>query len=350
MINPKVTVLMSVYNGQEYLRESIDSILKQTFKDFEFLIINDGSTDKTAEILESYQDPRIKIINNERNIGLTKSLNKGLKLAKGEYIARMDADDISMRNRLEVQYDYLTNNLEVGLVGSWNGVIDDIGNTIGFWKCNYSSEDIYYILNFRNCLTHCSVLFRKDLIMNNGGYNETVNDAEDYELWSRVSKITKIYQIQEPLVKWRMTNDSISSKRRSCQMKTVNTIVKNNLEHLIDRKIDDKILCFIRDNFDNFNYDYLGTLTKDELLYSIRLINKINEKIVDNAPYSLNKANIRKISERKLSNYIYIVALKMGILNSVQYITKCIKGSILMKVKIIMLVIYRYLRHSIGKF
>ena len=163
---PKVTVLMSVYNGEKHLREAIDSILNQTFGDFEFLIINDGSTDRTADILQSYQDSRIKIIHNEKNIGLTKSLNKGLKLAKGEYLARMDADDISYPNRLEVQYEYMEKNPNVGIVGSWNDVIDDIGNTIGFWKCNYSSEEIYYILNFRNCLTHCSVLFKKELVIN----------------------------------------------------------------------------------------------------------------------------------------------------------------------------------------
>ena len=349
MTNPRITVLMSVYNGEKYLREAIDSILNQTFKDLEFLIINDGSTDKTAEILQSYQDPRIKIINNQKNIGLTKSLNKGLKLAKGEYIARMDADDISYQDRLQVQYDYLKNNPEVDLVGSWNDVIDDIGNTISFWKCNYSSEDIYYILNFRNCLTHCSLLFRKELVVNNGGYNETMKNAQDYELWSRISKIAKIYQIQEPLVKWRMNSNVISTKKKNNQVKTINTIVKNNLERLTDRKVDDKILCFIRDNFDNINCDCLDTLTKDELLYSIQLIDEMNEKIIDNAPYGLNRESIRKISARKLSNYIYLATLKVGILSSVQYITKCIKGSILVKIKIIILIIYRYLTHSIRK-
>ncbi len=333
MTNPKITVLMSVHKGEKYLREAVDSILNQTFKDFEFLIINDGSTDRTAEILQSYHNSRIRIINNEKNMGLTKSLNKGLRLAKGEYIARMDADDISYPNRLEVQYEYMEKNPDVGIVGSWNDVIDNVGNRTDFWKCNYSSEDIYYILNFRNCLTHCSILFKKELVINNGGYNETIKNAQDYELWSRISKVTKIHQIQKVLVKWRITNNSISSKRRSSQTETVKTVVENNLEHLIDRKIDDEILCFIWDNFENINYDYLDTFTKNELLYSIQLINKINEKIVDNAPCSLNKEKIRKISERKLSNYICIAALKTGLLSSVRCIPRYIRGNILLKVK-----------------
>ncbi|MCP8319033.1 MAG: glycosyltransferase, partial [Candidatus Methylarchaceae archaeon HK01B] len=143
MKSPKITILMSVYNGEKYLREAIDSILNQTFKDFEFLIINDGSTDRTVEILRSYHDSRIKIITNEKNMGLTKSLNKGLKIARSEYVARMDADDISYPRRLEVQYEYMKKNPDVGIVGSWNDVIDDKGNTIDYRKHSLSSEDIY---------------------------------------------------------------------------------------------------------------------------------------------------------------------------------------------------------------
>src|SRR3990170_6306785 len=102
-MNPEITVLMSVYNGERFLREAIESILNQTYRDFEFLIINDGSTDSSREIILSYNDPRIRLIDNELNIGLTRSLNKGLRLARGKYIARQDADDISFRKRLEKQ-------------------------------------------------------------------------------------------------------------------------------------------------------------------------------------------------------------------------------------------------------
>ena len=116
---PTVTVLLSVYNGERYLRESIESILNQTFTDFEFLIINDGSTDDSRRIISSYDDPRIQLIDNEQNIGLSQSLNKGLKLARGTYIARQDADDISEPERLAKQVSYMDRNPHIALLGSW---------------------------------------------------------------------------------------------------------------------------------------------------------------------------------------------------------------------------------------
>jgi glycosyltransferase involved in cell wall biosynthesis len=137
---PKVSVVMSVYNGEKYLCEAIDSILNQTFENFEFLIVNDGSTDRTLEILQSYRDPRIKVINNERNIGLTASLNKGLKIAKGEYVARMDADDVSFPHRLEQQKAFLDRNPRVAMVGSWAEVIDESGKTQETWRVLTSSH------------------------------------------------------------------------------------------------------------------------------------------------------------------------------------------------------------------
>jgi glycosyltransferase involved in cell wall biosynthesis len=350
MSDAKVTVLMLAYNAEEYIREAIDSILNQTFRDFELLIILDSKTsDLSKDIIKTYMDKRIRLIENKKSMNLSELRNKGLRLAKGEYIAIMDADDISYPNRLEVQYKYMEKNPDVGIVGSWNEVIDDVGRVIEFWNGNHSSEDIYYILNFRNCLTHCSTLFRKDLVVNNGGYNETMNLSEDYELYNRISKIARIYQIQQPLVKWRRHNNSIGLRKRNELIERANSVVRDNLEHLIEEKIDNKLLCFIQDNFGNINYDYLDILTKNEFLHSVQLVNEINEKIIDNAPYSLNKKNIRKISKRKISNYICIAILKMGILNSMQYITKYTKGNVLLKIKIITLVIYRYLRYCMGK-
>ncbi|HKQ33129.1 MAG TPA: glycosyltransferase family A protein, partial [Thermodesulfobacteriota bacterium] len=118
-MTPKVTVLMTVYNGEKFLNEAIDGILNQTFRDFEFLIINDGSTDGSREIIKSYKDPRINLVDNESNIGLTASLNRGLSLAGGEYIARQDADDISLPERLEKQISILERNPDIALLGSW---------------------------------------------------------------------------------------------------------------------------------------------------------------------------------------------------------------------------------------
>ena len=124
----KATVLMPVYNAEKYVAEAIDSILNQTFNDFEFLIINDGSTDNSLDIIKSYDDPRITIINNETNLGLSHTLNKGIELARGEYIIRMDADDISLSIRLEKQIEFMDSNQHIGICGSWIQTFDKSGN------------------------------------------------------------------------------------------------------------------------------------------------------------------------------------------------------------------------------
>ena len=123
MSHPKVTLLMSVFNGQSYLKEAIESILNQTFEDFEFLIINDASKDNSLRIIQSFDDSRIKLVHNSDNIGLTKSLNKGIDLAKGEFIARMDCDDISLPERLSMQVSFMDKNPDIGILSSANNFV-----------------------------------------------------------------------------------------------------------------------------------------------------------------------------------------------------------------------------------
>jgi glycosyltransferase involved in cell wall biosynthesis len=212
MKNPKVTVLMSVYNGEKYLKEAIDSILNQTFKDFEFLIINDGSTDRTKEILSSYDDSRIKIIVNEKNIGLTKSLNKGLKVAKGEYIARQDADDISTTERLRKEVDFLDNNKEYTVVGTFLNVMDENSKIIGKIDKPIENGEIKKFLQKDNCIAHGSAMIRKYDLLNVGLYDGSIEKAQDYELFLRISEKYKLYNIPEYLYIWRRSKDNISSK------------------------------------------------------------------------------------------------------------------------------------------
>ncbi len=160
---------MSVYNGEKYLREAIDSILGQTFKDFEFLIIDDGSTDSSVEIIRSYADPRIRLIQNEENIGLSRSLNKGLKLARGEYIARMDADDISLPRRLAAQVGLLDKQPDIGLVGTSIQLIDCDGERMHVHRVPTTHAQILWALCFTTPLAHPSVVFRKVIIECVGG-------------------------------------------------------------------------------------------------------------------------------------------------------------------------------------
>jgi glycosyltransferase involved in cell wall biosynthesis len=219
MKNPKVNVLMSVYNGEKYLREAIDSILGQTFKGFEFLIINDGSTDKTGKILESYNDPRIKIINNEENIGLTKSLNIGLRIAKGEFIARQDADDISMPERLEKEVEFLNQNRSAGLVGTDYFMINEKGEVVHIVKCLNGSRELQAKLLEGNQFGHGSVMLRRECIDKVGTYREEFKFAQDYDFCLRIAEVYDMANISEPLYKWRINIKSVSVKRKVLQDK-----------------------------------------------------------------------------------------------------------------------------------
>lgn len=214
---PQVTVLMSVYNGEKYLREAIDSILGQTFKDFEFLIIDDGSTDGSAAIIGSYSDPRIRLIRNVKNIGLTRSLNKGLKLAKGQYIARMDADDISLPERLEKEVAIAGAYPEITVVTTgFANFVNSFGEDNRDIANNGGTDEIEWIgfedLLEGNKIFHGSVLFKRKNVLDIGGYNERLPTAQDYDLWLRVSKQAKIIKLKIILYLRRLHFDCVSMK------------------------------------------------------------------------------------------------------------------------------------------
>ena len=205
--SPRVTVLMPVYNGEKYLVEAVDSILGQTYKDFEFLIINDGSTDKTVEIVQSYNDPRIRLVNNDENLQLAAALHRGLQLTGSEYIARMDCDDISFPERLSAQVDYLDNHPDVGALGSGFQIIDGDGKKIGA-PVRFPSEHgfLRWSLPFYSPIAHPTVLMRRPLLIEAGGYlSEVISgrekySGEDYDLWRRLSKITRLANLRRPMI------------------------------------------------------------------------------------------------------------------------------------------------------
>lgn len=227
--DPVISVVMAVYNGQEYLRESIESILAQTYKNFEFIIINDGSTDSTREIVLSYDDPRICLIDNEENMGLTRSLNKGLRIARGEYIARMDADDISMLNRFESQIDFLNHHRDYAAVGTFLKVINEDSKVVSTIEKPIQHADIREFLNRDNCIGHGSAMIRKTCLQNVGFYDESIEKSQDYELWLRISQNYKLANIPQYLYMWRNHKENISEKHRNEQKHFVE-MVKTKVE------------------------------------------------------------------------------------------------------------------------
>lgn len=189
MTTPAVTVLMAVYNGMPHLREAIDSVLGQTFTDFEFLIVDDASTDGSGECVASYRDPRIRLLRNERNLGQTGSLNRGLETARGGYVARLDADDVCLASRLERQVNVLRARRDVAVLGTWMYDIDVGGARTALVSRQWEDAGTYLAwLLLEICpLWHPTVMFRRDAVVEVGGYNESFRIAQDYDLWIRLA-------------------------------------------------------------------------------------------------------------------------------------------------------------------
>lgn len=211
MSSPLISVVMSVYNGEKYLDEAVQSILDQTFPDFEFIIINDGSTDSTLEMLVKYKakDNRIVLVSRE-NKGLVASLNEGISLAKGKYIARMDADDISLPARFKEQYDFLEKNPEVGVCGTWCTVFGD-GFKAKRWVMPTNDSDLKARLLFSVSFAHPTVMMSRTLIEKHClSYNSNYKNAEDYRFWLDFSKHTLFSNIPKVLLRYRYHQESVS--------------------------------------------------------------------------------------------------------------------------------------------
>ncbi len=208
---------MPVYNTEKFIREAIESILHQTFKDFEFLIVNDCSKDSSLDIILSYNDPRIQLINNQKTLGTSGCLNKGLQIALGKYIARQDSDDISLPQRLEKEMNFLENNPEAGLVGTFFIAINEEGEFLQEFRPFTHSKDLKKKLLTKNPFAHGSVMFRRECIEKAGNYREDLKYFEDVDLWRRISQHFELANIPEPLYKWRLNTGSISVSHKHSQ-------------------------------------------------------------------------------------------------------------------------------------
>ena len=252
--NPLISVVMSVYNGEKYLSEAIESILKQTYKDFEFIIVNDGSTDSSLEIIREYQkqDNRIKIIDQE-NTGLAKALNNGIKITQGKYIARMDADDISLPERLEIQVQFLNENKTIGLVGLSAIAIDEKGEDICLLKRPLSDCDIKEMLKETSPFFHGSVMFHKDLFDSVGSYPEELSIFfEDWVLFRKMGKITNFANLAEPLYMFRITPTAINNRTKR-ELEIIKDIVNRYLDTNQLSNKDRLLLESLKNNFKGQN-------------------------------------------------------------------------------------------------
>ena len=252
---PKVSVIMPVYNTkEEYLREAIESILNQTFPDFEFIIINDGSTNNAEDIILSYKDKRIRYIK-QKNSGVAKTLNYGFDIAQGKYIARMDSDDISLPFRFEKQVEFLERNKGVSAVCSSIEIFPQV-------KISKTPKEIKFLdLYFFNCICHPTVMLRRsDFNKHNLRYDPSFT-SEDYELWTRVVKVLKFCSLQEVLLKYRIHGENISLKENIFTCSDAR-IKQNMLDSLTsDIKLQKKI--------ENLMFRYRGTIKKNTFIENI---------------------------------------------------------------------------------
>ena len=310
-MTPKVTVLMTVYNGERHLRECMDSVLGQTFSDFEFLIIDDCGSDNSKDIINSYKDRRIRLIENDVNLGQVKSLNIGLDDARGEYIARMDQDDIIMKNRLDRQVDFLDRNKDISLVGAWGEVIDEKGKIFTRARLPLRNEEIIGTALFCGYfLMHPSVTFRKDVVMDAGKYDENITFSEDYDLWTRLMlKRRKLANMPEYLVRFRYHKKSSSRQFPQTQVNNVRVSIANFIKAIIGdyHGPDLDILREILINAGLMNKAFWsGDLDKTDLKKAVSLMDALLRKTISYFNFKGKEAHLlKKVFCKRMLNFAY---------------------------------------------
>lgn len=229
--NPLVSVVMPAYNAEKYIAEAIESILNQTYKNFEFIIVNDGSTDNTLNIIKKYakKDKRIKVISNETNMGIAKTRNNYLKIVKGKYIATQDADDISLPIRISEQVKYLESHPKVGVVGAFIEIFEDsTEKVIGIRKYNEKDEDLRRTVFFYSPIAQPTSMIRKEAFDILGHYDAEYPPAEDLDLWFRIGSKYQFANIQKILLKYRYNpNSATGSKTKLMEQLTLKIREKN---------------------------------------------------------------------------------------------------------------------------
>ncbi|WKN40720.1 glycosyltransferase [Tunicatimonas pelagia] len=356
---PLVSVVMPVYNTAPFLRQAIDSILRQTYINFEFIIVDDASTDDSLDIIRSYRDTRIYLISNEVNQGISKTRNLGMQQAKGKYIAVFDSDDIAFSTRLEKQVEYLEKHDDFGLVGGEVLPIDSCGNVIGpTWKYPARPEEIPVLLLFRNYFAQAAVMLRVNSLPASL-YDPTFITAGDYELWTRIARKVKVWNIPSPVLKYRVHQSSITRRHdKQSSTKSIVKIIKNQLSYLQMNLSEEELelMKLMSTNSYDSNLTVLRKAFKEDiqlLNQQIRVLEKVKKANNHRKVYDLHacddiieskKVDIIKIyidevftksykrclcnlvpfcrSPHKLYRYI-------GMRRSIRIVAKCLLGSVL---------------------
>lgn len=297
-----VSIVTSARNEERHLEGTIVNVLGQTLKEWEWIIVDDGSSDGTWEILNRWaeREERLILFRNDSTEGLGRSLNKAIRASRGRYIARMDADDLCRPDRLERQCLFLDQNPRVGLVGSFNHVMDEDGRVLETWRFQRTPEEIHYTLQFQNCLCHSSVMLRRGLLEKIGLYREDLPAAQDYELWLRVSHRSALYKIPEPLVSWRLRHGGVSMARREEQAAVAQEIALNNLSGLLGEEVPSLFLATVLGR---------GTpLSREQRQAFFGLLRRVHDGIVGCAPDGVDRERLLRLCRGRAT------VLEMGLL------------------------------------
>lgn len=274
----KVSVVMPAYNAEKYIRQAIESILNQTYKDFEFIIINDGSTDKTKEIVLSYVDSRIVYLENEKNSGIVVTLNKGLDYATGEYIARMDADDVAVNSRLEKQVKYLDRNKNIGVLGT---SICIFGEGIKEQKRVFTTDvkQLKAELIFNSCIAHPTVMIRRKVLQNyNLKYDSEFAGAEDYCLWWNIAKVSNIATLPDALLNYRIHSSQITKKKDEQYYEMMRKLMRVRFKDIGYSGTENEEEMFMKYCLGGYSsYSEEGIRVFIKCLNRIRILNKFNK-------------------------------------------------------------------------
>jgi len=258
---PKISVLIAVHNCYQFIGQALDSIYNQTFQDFELVIVDDASTDKTSEVILKKKDSRTVVYRNDQNLGLTKSLNIGIKLCRGEFVARMDADDISYPQRFEKQIRFFESHPDAIVLGSWCDRIDEAGNKIGAYDTQPTeAEQLKQELLRFNSIAHGTAMVRRYAIVKAGGYREDYKRSQDHDLWLRLSEIGNLYNLPEHLYALRtwggsITKNTFVEQRRYSQLAIQEAMVRRSM--LPNDKNLSSVKLFIKamEEFDSGNFE-----------------------------------------------------------------------------------------------
>lgn len=304
-----VSVVMPVYNGEKHLKSAIESILQQTLQDFQFIIIDDGSTDRTSQIVAccAENDQRITIIRNPRNLGITASLNIGLGVATGQYIARMDADDISMQHRLEAQVAYLEAFPDIGLLGTNISYIDADGQPLNAGKPKHrlpeTPEFVRWSLLWRCALYHPTIMLRRQVLEETGYvYDENFEYAEDYDLWTRLMHHTSVYRLPEALVRMRVLSSSISRKHNEEQRTHVTRIRRRAISSYLNVVPSEAGLDTLSKVF---SYD---TVVDGDFQMASDILALMYQRFLDRHPSTLAKSEVLSDIANRQARIAYVAS------------------------------------------